>query len=428
MPKTSALTIQQREPLVMSGGRQVEYSHRLDGNPDYLTDAPTPDAFARVIQRADDGEIGELMRLNEEMEAKDAHLQGVASTRRGALTALDWSIEPAESVKKQKLADEAAAFIQDEFEALYTLPDTLEHLATAIGPGLAVTELIWAKGRVLETNDVPGHRLKSDPLVSNEIRVVTEDEWLGIPTPPGKFIVYAPNARAGSPIAVTMTRACAWLYILKHYSRADWSTFSELFGMPFRVAMCSGNVPDDVRAQIRVMLRDMTADGSAVLPSAEDVTLEWKEAAKGDGPYPGLIEWAEKKQSILYLGQTGTTDIGDRGSFAAIKVHDNVRADLLMSDIRNEARMIRESLIRPMCLLKWPRRAVPLPHFVREVHEAKDLDGERLALDQLRAAREFGLRVDEDEQYRMLNIAKPKPVEAVPDDEPRVEEVVTDEV
>jgi len=428
MSKTSGLAIQRREPLVMSSGRLVDYSYRLDGSPDYLSDAPTPDAFARIIQSADDGEIGDLMRLNEEIEAKDAHLQGVVETRRGALTALDWSIEPAESAKKQKYADEAAVFVQDELEALCTLPDTLEHLATAIGPGLAVTELIWAKGRLLETNDVPGYRLRSDPLLGNEIRIETEDDCQGIPTPPGKFIVFAPRSRAGSPIAVTMTRACAWLYILKHYARADWSSFSELFGMPFRVAMCGDNVPDDAQTKIGRMLRDMSADGWAVLPHSEDVTLDWKEAAKSDGPYGALIEWVEKKQSILYLGQTGTTDIGDRGSFAAIKVHDNVRADLLMSDIKTEARMIRQALIRPMCLLKWPRREIPLPHFVREVHEVKNLDAERLSLEQLRAAKEFGLPVDEDEQYRMLNIPKPKPVEVVSDDEPIIEEVVTDAV
>jgi len=426
--KTNALTIQQREPLNMSGGRLVEYSQRLDGSPDYLTDAPTPDTFARIIQSADDGDIGDLMRLNEEMEAKDAHLQGVVETRRGALTALDWSIEPAESAKKQELADKAAAYVQDELENLHTLTGTLEHLATAIGPGLAVTELIWAKGRLLETNDVPSRRLRSDPLLGNAIRIETEDNWQGIETPPGKFIVFAPRSRAGSPIAVTMTRACAWLYILKHYARADWSSFSELFGMPFRVAMCGDNVPDDAQAKIGQMLRDMSADGWAVLPHSEDVTLDWKETAKGDGPYLPLIDWVEKKQSILYLGQTGTTDIGDRGSFAAIKVHDNVRADLLYSDIKKEGRMIRQSLIRPMCLLKWPRREVPLPHFVREVHEVKDLDAERLSLEQLRAAKEFGLLVDEDEQYRMLNIAKPKPVEVAPDGEPLVEEIVTNEV
>lgn len=427
MSKTNGLAIQQREPLVMAGGSLTQYSQRLDSNADYLSDAPTPQVFARIIQNADDGEIGALLRLNEEMEAKDAHLQGVSATRRRALTALEWSIEPAESEKKQKLADEAAAFVQDELEALYTLPDTLEHLSTAIGPGLAVSELVWAKGRLQETIDVPGHRLKSDPMIGNEVLVETEEYYQGIPALPGKFIVYAPNARAGYPIAVTMTRACAWLYILKHYARADWSTFSELFGMPFRVALCGENVPDDVRATIGVMLRDMTSDGWAVLPSSDDITLDWKESAHGEGPYAALIEWVEKKQSILYLGQTGTTEIGEHGSFAAIKIHDNVRSDLLISDIKNEARMIRQSLIRPMCLLKWPRREVPLPHFVREVHQAKDLEAERLSLDQLRAANEFGLDVDADVRYEMLGIPKPKPVQTAPDEVEKIEEVVTDE-
>jgi phage gp29-like protein len=417
--------IQKTEPLVVTGGRRIFYQPVIDAISQYFTDAPDPKSLAAILQRADDGEIGQYMRASEEMEAKDGHLQGVANTRRGALTALDWHIEPAKYDKDQEFANEAAAFCQEELENLTTFTSALEHLGTAIGPGLAVVELIWERQRLIDTENITGRRLLNDPYESQRIRIETEEEYYGIETPPGKFVVFAPHLRAGYPIAVTLSRATFWLFVMKHYARADWSAFSEIFGMPWRVAQVK-NLPDNVIRDIGKMLRDMSSDGWGILPDEELCKLHLIEAAKGEGPYQPLIDWVERKQSILWLGQHGTTELPERGSYAAIQVHDNVRADLLLSDAKNEAHCVQQGILMPMARVAFSRKSfVPIPRFVREFHERPDVEGERLILDKLRYMREVGYEVPKEWIYSSLGIPLPDKARPVSPDRP--EEEIEDE-
>ena len=48
--------------------------------------------------------------------------------------------------------------------------------------------------------------------------------------------------------------------------------------------------------------------------------------------------------TILWLGQSLTTDIGEHGSRAAAEVHDRVREDLLVDDIADEGQTLARDL------------------------------------------------------------------------------------
>ncbi|KKM67208.1 hypothetical protein LCGC14_1473400 [marine sediment metagenome] len=176
--------------------------------------------------------------------------------------------------------------------------------------------------------------------------------------------------------------------------------------MPWRIAKFTGEATPGEKTEVQSMLENMGSDGWAMFSDAVEIQL-----LKGDSgtpPYTALIEWVEKKQSILYLGQTLSTDVGPVGSFAAAKVHDNVRADILMADIQDERQMVRDQIIRPMIEMRWPNRKRPLPHFVRRVIEAKNLDEERLNIEKLKFMAERDLRVDANVIYEMLGIPQPK--------------------
>jgi phage gp29-like protein len=197
---------------------------------------------------------------------------------------------------------------------------------------------------------------------------------------------------------------------MKHYSRADWMAYSEIYGMPWRWVEFTDAVVDADRATAKEMVENIGSDTAAALP--EGVQLKTLEVSGTGETFQKQLEWADNTISILYLGQTLTTDIGDRGSFAAAKVHDNVRADLLLADIQSEARMIREQVIRPMCRLRFPGNDAPCPHFKRILFERRDVDSDRLNLEQIRAARELGLPLEVDEVYDRLGFTKPEGYEA----------------
>ena len=385
--------------------RLVRYSQLFDATRNYFTDQPTAQKFSSYMKAIDAGDVAIMVELTEEMESKDAHLQGVAETRRRAVTALDWEIVPGDGDERD--AKLAADYVSRQLGKIVRWPEALEHLADAIGPNVSVLELVWRGMQLIDIGLVPGHRLITDIGKGTSVRILTDESMVwGESAYRDKWVVYHPNTRGGYPFRVTLTRTNAILYLLKHFAQADWAAFSEVFGMPVRTARVKSGATTAERVEVFKMLRDMSADAVGVF--SDDVQLEFHEVARGTQPYEAMIQWVEKKQSILWLGQTLTTDIGDAGSRAAATVHDNVRKDLLMSDVRKEARCIEWQIFEPMVRFRFPSRSMPTPRFLRRLVEYRNVDVERLAMEQIRLAREMGLTIDENWAYETLNIPIPK--------------------
>lgn len=387
--------------------RYTKYSSIHDAYRRYLTDSPTAASLSTTLRSIDDGDVAAMVEISEEIEAKDAHVQGVASRRRESVTALDWSIVPDTSTQDDEAAVEAAEYCQRELTNLRTWPDTLDHLATAIGPGVAVSELVWHRGRLVETVDVPGHRLTGNTSKGTGVFVLTDEHptW-GIKAVSPSFITYTPNARAGFPLRVTITRANAYLWLIKHFAVSDWTAFCEVYGQPIRVAKATEAPSSEARDAAIDMLKNMASDCWAFFP--EGVEVEFLEAARTNQPYEGIIDWIERKQAILWLGQTLTTEPDSVGSLALGKVHDNVRASITLSDLQAEARMIRDQVLRPMVRLRWPGQLIAVPMFKRKIVGDTNLDERRARLDELRFAREVGLQLDPEWLYAELNIPAPR--------------------
>lgn len=401
--------------------RHVRHSAMLDTYRRYLTDAPTAEKVAQWWKSVDAGDIAMAVEVNEEMEAKDAWLQAMANKRRLSLTALSWRVEANEHAADQELAQEAADFVQETLRKVHRWKDGLKHLATAIGPGIAVLELVWNRGRLVEVWPVPGSRLEGSVYGDEGVFVITEDDMVeGIPAKQPKFVVFHPQARAGFPLAVTITRAQATLWLLKHFAIADWSAFSETFGQPTRYAKVAPNIDPGEKDKVIDMLKNMGSDTWAVF--SEGIEIGMQEAARSTNPYETMIDWIEKKQAVLYLGQTLTTEPGAVGSLALGRVHESVQAALTVSDIANEADVVDDQIIRWIVRFRWPQQDVPIPHWVREVEQPVNLDADRLVLDKLRFMAERNLSVDPDWIYNALGIAQPKAEpEAVPTDTPESE-------
>lgn len=395
--------------------RVVKHSTMLDETRRYLTDSPDPANMAAIMHSVDDGDLAAMIELNQEMEGKDAHLQGVANTRRLALTALPWTVvAPADVPEDQQdAALEAQEFVADTLSRIPSWdtsidqrPSILSHLSSAIGPGLAVVELVWNRARLIHMEPVPGHRLLGDLFSGRGVFVQTDENIMqGVRARPPKFLVFTPSATAGMSLAVTITRAQANLWLLKHFATADWSAFAEVYGLPVRVGHGSQQTTPEERADAESMLKNMGSDTWAYFP--EGIQVEFLEAARGSQPFEAMVDWLERKQSILYLGQTTTTEPGEVGSLALGRVHDTVRASLTLSDIKNEAQAVKEQVFRWIVRFRWPGENRPVPNFVRTVSTEAKLDEDRLMLDKLAHLDGRGLPVDDAYRYEALGIPQP---------------------
>ena len=402
-----------RNGKVLSGNRRmgnvlVEPSLVYDTHVARIIDAPSPAKMAALLDRIDQGELGLLCQLQAEMERKSDQFAGVVQTRRNAVAALDWCIEPDPNADEEDaFAQEVADYVGDKLTILDLWDEVLWHLSEAIGPNLAVVELIWNKGELADFVIVPYTRLASHPISNSGVVIRTDEEPIGFPVElfPNKFIVFVPNSKGGFPFRTTLTHASIRAYLMTYHSTVDWMSFSELFGCPVRTATHDETaIPADVDT-VKEEINKGGTDVAIVLPKGWE--LEFKQAAGTGETYAKQLQHTDASMAKLWLGQTLTTDIGSVGSRAAAEVHNDVRHDIRDADIKAEACAIRRQLIRPMVQLKYPGRDAPIPVFVRKTYEARDIESEKLTLDQLRFAGEKNLRLDEDVIYDRLNLPKP---------------------
>lgn len=391
----------------LQGDRIVKYSQYFDRAMRHLTDEPTSAKLKSLVRRVDDGDIAALCEMQIELERKDTQLAGVTQTRRLAVTALDWCIEPDPDHEDDAGAQEAADYCLETLSDIPMWPKVLVHLNDAIGPNISGVETIWDKAVPVDFELIPCTRWGTHPITNTGLVIKTDDEPMGYPVEmfPGKFIVHQPYCKGGFAFRATLTHASLFPFLMGTLSRIDWLAFSELYGSPLRLGYYTQGTALDSIEKLKAMLERMSTDTAGVFPDSTKV--DFKQAVGTGETYEKQLHYVGNIQAILWLGQTLTTDVVATGSYAAAKVHNRVRSDILSSDLRKEATTLREQLLRPMIRLKFPGRDIAIPIFKRESSVIRDIDTDKMRLSQLEFAASQGLSVGRKWLYEALGIPRP---------------------
>ena len=372
----------------------------------------TPARALSMLHAADAGTPQMLFELYGEMLQKWPRLAAVEATRRLALTGLEWEIEPGPATgEAAKLAEAAAEYCRETLASLERFCDGLDHLANAIAYGIAVDELVWERGTLVDVVPVPYSRLVADAHEPWRLRVRTqEDPSVGVALDgkPAKWVVHQPRVLPGRRFEGGLLRASVLLYVAQNLSFKDWLIYSQIAGMPVRVGRFEPGLPESDKRQLLKMLEALGTDAVGIL--SKNIELEMLEARGGDKPYQPLQEYCNTEVTILWLGQHLTTDIRQSGSRAAAEIHDRVREDLLVDDIADEAQSIRRDLLTPMVRARFGS-AAPVPRFRRSLIQSVDTKvlAETLAV----AVGELGLSVPRRWVHRALGIPEPAAGEQV---------------
>jgi phage gp29-like protein len=396
-----------KSPSAPAPGRVV-MPRPEDSVRDYPSAGLTPARLTALLREADDGSLSGPMQLFEEMEEKDPHLYAVANTRRLALTGMRWDVvsaADAEQSADRASADAAAAYCREIVQRLDGFDEALQHLSLATGRNIAVAEIVWdaVDGRLRPVAVVPvdGARIVFDEL--DRPRVLTDAAPRdGIALAPGKFIVHAPHGVSGHPQRGGLLRVSAMVYLAKNLALKQWMIFAEVFGMPVRIARYDASATAEEKREMLTMLESLGTNAAGIFSKA--IELQLVEANRGTSgpPYQALIDFLNRELSKAWLGQTLTTETaGQTGSFAAAKVHETVRADVLADDVRKEARTIRRDLLVPLTAYRFgPGVAAPL--FRRRPESAPDVVALTQVLDA--AVNRLGLNVPRAWAHEALGV------------------------
>lgn len=359
-----------REPQTASLGwmRQTFSGHPSRGL--------TPAKLARIMEAAEQGDIQSQHELFMDMEEKDGHIFAEMSKRRRALLTVDWDIAPPRnpSAKEKK----AAAYIKELLSDVQNFEDVIQDALDAIGHGFACLEMEW---QMLGSEWLPkaiDHRPQSWFQTDRETRTkirLRDGSMDGAALQPFGWITHIHKAKSGYLSRAGLHRVLAWPFLFKNYSVRDLAEFLEIYGLPLRLGTYPSGASDDEKTTLLNAVAAIGHDAAGIIP--EGMMIDFKEAAKGaSDPYAFMIEWCERKQSMVILGGTLTSQADGKTSTNALgNVHNEVRHDLMMSDARQLAGTLTRDLVYPLYALNVGgiedmRRC---PRFVFDLGESEDL-------------------------------------------------------
>jgi phage gp29-like protein len=374
----------------------------------YPSQGLTPARLATIFKEADQGDVYRQMELFEEMEEKDTHLYSVLQTRKLAIQGLDWDVMPySDDPEDKKRAD----FVTDVLTNLECFEDVLLDLLDAIGKGYSAAEVMWeiAKGQAW-IKDIEWKQPKKFTFDDYwHLRLLTDAEPVnGIELPPGKFVVHQYKAKSGHPSRAGVIRVCGWMYLFKNYDIKDWVSFAEVFGKPIRLGKYPAGATNDDKEVLRQALIQLGTDAAGLIPEGALIEFIETKGTTGTNIYNALADFCNREMSKAVLGQTLTSEVGNTGSYAASKTHNEVRQDLKEADCKAIAKTLRRDLIKPLVAFNFKNFAAEDPQRLPWIkfHYEEPEDQEKQAKT-YQVLTDMGLPIATEHIYEKFGIPKP---------------------
>lgn len=365
-PKTEAL--QTDEARIIENGRPLD---------DHPARKITPASLKALLDDAESGNIQAQAQLFMDIEEQDSDIGNAIQTRKRAVLTLDWAIKAPRNATAQE--EKLTAEVDELFHQIGYLDDLLIDCMDAVGHGFSAIEILWTfhQTKWVPTQFIhrPASWFKLDKF-DNPL-LLTPENSEGEPLIQYKWIVHKHKNRSMQLARNGLFRTLAWLYMFKHYSVCDFAEFLELYGFPIRIGKYGAGATESEKKSLLRALADIGHNAAGIMP--ESMKVELHDVANGtnstSNPYMQMVDWCEKSIARLVLGQTLTSGAENKISTHALgAVHNEVRRDLLVSDVRQLAQTITQQVILPYLLINFPNvDPARIPTFVFDTKEPEDI-------------------------------------------------------
>jgi phage gp29-like protein len=278
-----------------------------------------------------------LTRASLRILETDDEVAQCLDTRREALIATPWRIEPYPSPAAEFLWEQ----LQAQFEQL------VRGAFAALMYGYSVVEVVYAQQGnrigIAHLSEKPFEWFEPRPDGSLIYRPLSGEQQ---DCDPRKFLLTRRQASYRQPYGESLLSRLYWTVFFKTHGRKKWAQLLERYAEPLLV----GKVRDQQKFIDDVLSLGIAA-GLPIQPDDDITAIHATQAGEFERFENALSRSIQK----LILGQTLTSDVGDSGSYAAAKVHDQVRQDKRHADIRLVTPTIQR-LLDTLCELNgFPR-------------------------------------------------------------------------
>jgi phage gp29-like protein len=312
------------------------------------------------------------IRIYDEIR-RDPHAFAILQKMKLEVIQRNWSVNPA---SESRLDKKAAAEVERQFKA-FKFDLLTRGLLGAVLKGFAVAEVIWANvdGVWTATAVKVRKQRRFRFTVEGELRLLTRSNTMdGEAVPERKFIVHRHSIDDDDddPYGVGIGSVLFWPAWFKRQVLAHWLRGTEKAATPTTVGTYSGGFDKTREDQLLAAMRRMANDTGIAVP--ETVELELLEAKNGGGGdfYEKLARYLDELMSEAVLGETLTTNSGERGARSLGEIHNEIRIAIAKaaSDLISDT--LKGTLIRWIVELNYPGAGIP--EVYRDFSESEDLD------------------------------------------------------
>ncbi len=330
-----------------------------------LETMPDPDA----ILRENNISRGELAKLE-----NDTEISSALETRLDAVLSTPWRLE-------SETRGEPLQWLHDQLEK--HMEQFLTGVWSAVPYGFSVLELVWeppAPRRGIA-------RMAKKPVDWFGFGRTGELQWnnpltgqLETIDTRYKLIVTKRKADWENPYGRAMLSRLYWPFYFRHNLWRLWMQFLDRFGDPLLVG--KGDEPQEMADRLLAL----GFESVATVGIDDDIKAV---LATGTGEFERADRSLSQQIAKVILGQTLTSSVDGKGSYAAAKVHNEVRQDKRNSDLRLCTKAAQQLVDWLWELNELPGQA---PKFVMEDNVGLELD--RAERD--KALMDAGLTLSED--------------------------------
>lgn len=249
--------------------------------------------------------------------------------------------------------------------------------------GTAIVERVWKlrpDGRVVyEALKPRDPRLYSFDLdeYNNIKRMLLQVNGEKMEVDPAKFAIFANRPVHGEPWGTSELRGAYRWYWLKKQIVQFWGCYLEKFGMPTVKGVYKTGLPRDGQQELLKVLERIQQETAIVVPDTVDVELLAANVAAHGGGFESAIAYCDKQIAKAIVGQTLTSDEGQRvGSMALGRVHQDILDTIIVRQRRTVEEWVDEEIIRPLVDQNYLTRAYPnfvLPLDERDMKSLSDV-------------------------------------------------------
>ena len=320
---TEKKSISDTPDVNLTGGDHFASRNRSNDFVRLMRNLPDPDPVLKKMGRG----ITALQEL-----LTDSHLESVWSVRCAATSGAEWFMGPGDDSSS---AEETAKAFAEELKDM-DVPRIIEEMMDAVAYGYSPIEVLWAakEGRWgisnlvgkppqwFEFNQANKLVLKTGVLGTEEL-------------PENRFLLVQHRPSYANPYGVKVFSKCFWPVTFKKNGFRWWTVFTEKYGGAFLLGKYPSNAGDKFKNELLEALEKMASDAVAIAPEGSEISITSASDKRGGSDvHSAYIQMANAEISKAVLGQTLTTEIGEKGSYAAATAHNLVREDIAAADRR----------------------------------------------------------------------------------------------